>query len=151
MNRIFVKINSNDFKKKIKKANAKISNLRQFFKDIAEFELSDTLLRYKKEISPNNEAWRIPKHAIRGTYARGSKKRPFDSSVDKILYRSGNLFNSISYLSDDKSAIIGTNIRYGYYLQNNLGFPFIGISENTEKNINKAFLLMIKDIKEAIK
>lgn len=154
-----------DVVKKLKVIDEKHSDMTPMFKMIAEFEKSQTLLRYKDEVAPDGTKWRNP-IAIRrdgtATPNRMDKSRAwhywkfsnfkavpkgwhtFDRGLgDKTLRDTGVLMNSIQEKFGKDFAMVGTNIKYGQYVTN-LGFNFLGVNNKTISNVRKAYSLFMR-------
>lgn len=150
----------------------KLSNMTPVFKDIADYELMNTKLRYKQAIDPDLKEWPDPFTIRRGRSAEsGSGRRTkrsgwsqkdawkytvaanfhatapgyhfFDPFRDRPMFDTGSLFASIGRAYGKDYAIVGTNKEYAGKLQNGR-FPFLGINNNTEIYVKKVveFYLM---------
>lgn len=161
---VTIEFNIEEIVKKIDYLSERMKNMEPFYKDISAIELGDTKLRFRDEIKPDGERWRTPITLRRD--GGGSRFAPwqawaywkksnfhaipsgwhfFDKGKgDKILRDTGNLFNSIQSRYDKSSAVVGTDVRYGKYVQN-LGFDFIGISDKTSENIDKIFVKYLEN------
>lgn len=155
-----------DFKdafKKIKSLEDGFKDMSEFFQNVADLELSSTLLRFEDEIAPDGSLWRDPIVIRRdGGGSQYSKSHAwhywkksnfhaipegwhfFNRGQDKVLRDTGNLFQSIQRAFDKNSAEVGTNIQYGKHVQDK-GFEFLGISDTTEENIQEAFTAFVKE------
>lgn len=132
------------------------------FKDIADYEWSQTRLRYTKETDPQGNKWAKPftirRNGDGGTntqfnnpwgyvVASNYKAAPpgfhfFDPGRgDKIMRDTGTLFNSIGRAYGKDFAIVGTNIEYAKENQNGTNGktarPFLGINNKTLSNVKK--------------
>lgn len=147
---------------KLRNLKKGFSDLSELFKNIADREYSSTLLRYEEQVDPSGKKWRTPM-TIRKDLGGSSfskeqawhywKKSNFHAlpsgwhrfnSKDKILRDTGILNESIQRKYGINFAEIGTNLKYGEYVQNK-GFEFLGVSEDTKDNIKEAFEAFIKD------
>lgn len=150
---------------KLKSLKTGFQDMTEFFKDVADYEWSDTLLRYDEEVDPDGRKWRDPIAIRRDGGSNGNragqerafaywKKSNFHAipkgwhffnrgTGDKAMHDTGNLSNSIQRLFGKNFAEVGTNVKYGKFVQA-LGFRFLGINEKTKENINKAFQSYIK-------
>lgn len=147
---------------KLRNLKKGFSDLSELFKNIADLEYSSTLLRYKDETDPSGRKWRDPitiRRDVGGS--RFSKAEAwhywkksnfhalpsgwhFFNQNDKTLIDTGVLFGSIQRAYGSNFAEVGTNIKYGEYVQN-LGFVFLGVSKDTKDNIKEAFEAFVKD------
>lgn len=156
--------------KELKKLENKLTDMTPVFKDIADYEWSQTRLRYTREQDPNGKKWPDPFTIRRngGTNAgRRSQEEAwgyvlasnyhaappgyhfFDAARgDKIMRDTGTLFSSIGRAYGKDYAIVGTNIEYAVDNQNGTGSrqarPFLGINKKTYDNVKKVveFYLM---------
>lgn len=148
---------------KLKNLKKGFSDLSELFKNIADLEYSSTLSRFNNQIDPSGKKWRSPialRRDIGGSQYSQShawhywKKSNFhaipkgwhffNESSDKALRNTGNLFSSIQRTYGSNFSEIGTNLKYGEYVQNK-GFEFLGVSEDTRDNIKEAFEAFVKD------
>lgn len=149
------------------KSQANLSDLSPFFKNVADLELSQTMMRFKNEVDPEGIPWPEPITIRRdggggrsGGYTQEQswnyvlKSRfhaapPgwhfFDGSRDKVLTDTGTLRRSLGIASGKDYAIVGTNLEYAQGLQRGR-FPFLGINGQTEKNVNTAMSKFLKGI-----
>lgn len=137
-----ITINMNKVVGALKELESRLLDATPAFRDIADLELSQTLLRFKKEVDPNNKKWPIPHTIRRGTgpeTGSGSRTKtsgwtPSEameyfvnsnfhaappgwrlfsrSQGDKILRDTGTLMNSIGRAYGKNYAIVGTNLEY---------------------------------------
>ena len=131
----------------------KLKSMAPVWKAIGDLELSQTKLRFVKEVDPEGNKWPDPitirkdaggstsSHEEAWAYAKASNFHAlpngwhfFRRGSDKVLRDTGILFNSIQRAYTDTYAIVGTNIKYGRKLQEGR-FPFLGINKKTEDNI----------------
>lgn len=127
---------------KLKNLKDSYKNMEELFRNIADLELSSTLLRYKDEEKPDGTKWRDPI----STRGRGKDKRPFDRGLgDKVLIDSGILLGSIQRVFGEDYAEVGTNMKYGGYVQA-LGFTFLGVNDQTRDNVREAYKAFIKGV-----
>ena len=152
-----LKTNIEEVVKRIKKLSGNLVDMTDFYKMVGALEQSNTLLRFKDEKAPDGTAWRDPitlrrdpggsqyskDHAF--NYWRKSNFNAipkgwhyFSRGSDKVLTDTGVLRRSIQFAYGKDFAEVGTDIKYGKYVQN-LGFEFIGVSSQTQNNVEKAF------------
>lgn len=164
MAKITVSIKDN-ISKSLKKLEAKLQDMTPVFKDIADYEWSQTRFRYVKQIDPRGNKWPDPFTIRRGTGPETgtgafTTKRGWDYVVasnykatppgyrffdpgrgDKILRDTGTLFNSIGRAYGKDYAVVGTNVSYAKKNQEGQGKtkarPFLGINAKTVSNIKK--------------
>lgn len=149
----------------IKKLSSNISNLSSFFNDIGAREEGATKLRFLDQKDPQGNMWRDPITLRRN--AGGSQFSPehawrywkksnfhaipkgwhfFNRGMgDKTLIDTSNLRSSIQYTHGKNFVDIGTNVKYGKYVQKK-GFQFLGISEKTKQNIDDAFKFYMEKV-----
>lgn len=156
-----------DVLKKLKNLENGYKDMSSMFKDIVDYEVSSTALRFLDQEDPDGNKWRKPISIRRD--AGGSSFSPSaawwywkssnfhavprgwhifgQDSRDKVLINTGQLADSIS--SDQNRswgkdyAEFGTNLKYGKYVQA-LGFTFLGVNKKTEENIEDAYENYIK-------
>lgn len=145
---------------KIGNLKNKMSDMTPFFKDIADLELSQTKLRFTRQVNPQGEKWPKPFTIRRGNgpetgSGARTNKRGWDYVVasnfhatppgyrffnpnrgDKVLRDTGNLFKSIGRAYGRNFASVGTNVGYAKTLQAGK-FQMFGINQKTIDNINK--------------
>jgi phage gpG-like protein len=161
-----------DISKKLNDLSKKLDNMSQPFRDIADYELSQTRLRYTKEVDPENKKWAIPFTIRRdGSGGRNTNfNNPwgyveksnyhaappgyhfFDKARgDKIMRDTGTLFASLGRAFGKDYAIVGTNISYGKENQEGTNGkkarPFLGINKKTYDNVKKVVTFYLKGIK----
>lgn len=144
---------------KLKKLSGNLSDMTDFYREVSQLELSNTLLRFREEKAPDGTKWRDPITLRRsGGGSASSKEQAWGywkasnfhailpgwrffsrAQGDKVLRDTGVLNQSIQRVSGKDYAEVGTNVQYGKHVQN-LGFPFLGISKQTEKNVVKVFM-----------
>lgn len=157
-----------DATKKLDKLNTGLLDMTQMFKNIADLELSQTRLRYRKEEDPDGKKWPDPITIRRDGNGRRSGQFTREQSWnyvlksnyhaappgwhffdkqrgDKILRDTGTLFNSLGIAYGKDYAMVGTNVEYADKLQNGR-FPFLGVNEKTEKNIRSAVTAFVKGL-----
>lgn len=151
-----------------------LADQSQLFKNIADYELKDTLLRFKKGVKPDGSKWPDPYTIRRGDglgtkdvnrstgeawddesarafyFASRMTSAPkgwhiFDPTKDKVMRDTGNLMNSISREYGKSYAVVGTNVEYAEKLQDGR-FPFIGMTKKTNKNINNSVKAYLKGL-----
>lgn len=153
--------------KKLNHLASKIEDMTPAFKDIADYEFTQTKLRFNNEEDPEGKKWPNPFTIRRdGAGSRAQGGNPwgyvvksnyhaappgyhfFDSSRgDKILRDTSTLFNSIGRAYGKNYAIVGTNVEYARKHQEGIGVKqrmFLGINKKTLENVNKTikFYLM---------
>lgn len=147
---------------KLKATNDSLVDMSPFFKEIGFREVGTTALRFKDQEDPEGVKWRDPKTIRRDAggseYSQAAawayfKKsnfwalpkgwHRFISGVDKAMIDTGNLRNSVQSFFSKDEAFIGTNLKYGNYVQA-LGFNFLGVSDKTRENIKEIYQLYLK-------
>lgn len=150
----------------------KLNDMTPVFKDIADYELMNTKLRYKNALDPDLKEWPDPITIRRGPgqesgsgkktkrsgwsqkdawkytvaanfYATAPGYHFFNPFQDRPMIDTGSLFASIGRAYGKDYAIVGTNKEYAGKLQSGR-FPFLGISVQTEDYVKKVveFYLM---------
>lgn len=97
-----VEINFRDIDK-FKRLQKNLKNPEKIYKAIADLELSQTLVRYKREVDPQGKRWKATIRSIK----KGGK----------ILIDTAVMFNSIGRRFSKYFALVGTNIKYAKYHQ----------------------------------
>lgn len=147
--------------KELDKLAGKIDDMTPVFKDIADYEWSQTRLRYTKQVDPEGKRWPNPftirrdggnarrmqgvdpwGYVVKSNYhAAPPGYHFFDAGRgDKIMRDTGTLFSSIGRSYGKDYAIVGTNIEYGKKNQEGDGVkprPFLGINKKTFDNVKK--------------
>lgn len=168
-----IRINDSKFFAQLKKIDKGLIDMSQLFRNIAELELSQTRLRFKKQVTPDGKPWEDPFTIRKGKgpetgSGRFSSKRGWDyvqasnyhatppgyrffdkAKGDKILRDTGTLYNSIQPYWDQKRAIVGTNISYAEKHQKGIGVKqreFLGINQKTRNNIDKSIQALLKGL-----
>ena len=145
-------------------AQENLYDFSEFFRNVADLELSDTKLRFDKQVDPNDKPWPDPitirrdAGGNRGGFTREQSWNYvlksnfhavpkgwhwFDRNRDKVLRDTGTLFNSLSRDFGKDFAIVGTDLSYAEKLQTGR-FPFIGITSRTESNLDIAMNAFLK-------
>lgn len=105
-------------------------HLNQYLTAVGDLELSKTRQRFRNQVDPDFNPWKITIRKI------------LDPSA-KILRKSGNLFNSTARQVAGKSVYIGTNLSYAVFHQDGTDkIPqrrIFGINNQTQKSIEQAF------------
>ena len=137
-----ITITSKKLLSQLKKLTDSLSDATPAFRDIADLELSQTLLRYRSEVDPDGNEWEDPHTIRRGQGPEtGSGKRTktsgwtreeameyfkdsnfhaappgyrfFDKSIgDKVLRDTGTMMLSIGRAYGKDFALVGTNLEY---------------------------------------
>lgn len=159
-----------DALKKLSGADSKLSDQTQFYRNLSELELSDTLLRFKAQKDPDGKKWPEP-FTIRRDGEGGNRMDRdaawgyvvssnfhavppgyhfFDASRgDKILRDTGTLFDSLGVSFGKDYGIVGTNLEYAEKHQNGEGVQqrrFLGISKSTNNNVKQALSAYLKGL-----
>lgn len=151
MAKVVLNTNVKELAKKLGTMTKKLENMTPAFKDIADLELMETKLRYKKEIAPDGTPWPVPFTIRRGEYTEtGSGARTKTSAWskvdawkyvvasryhatppgwrffneafgDKILMDTGLLFKSLGRAFGKNYAIVGSNRSYSKAVQDGSG------------------------------
>ena len=164
-----IEVSSDKIVKALDKLVDKMADMTPAFKDIADYELAQTKLRFIKERDPDGNEWETPFTIRRDggggrdttfndpweyVIASNYKAAPpgfhfFDKGRDdKILRDTGNLFNSLSRAYGPGYAIVGTNVSYAddnqFGLGNTKARPFLGLNRQSVQNVEKVikFYLM---------
>lgn len=157
----------------LSKLSKQISDMTPAFKSIADYELSQTKLRYRDEKDPEGKKWVEP-FTIRRDGNGGAGRRNqasawgyvvksnyhaappgfhfFDSARgDKIMRDTGSLFASLSRAYGKNFALVGTDKEYAKENQEGTGKrtarPFLGINKKTFDNVKKVVTFYLKGIK----
>lgn len=145
-------------------AEGQLYDFTKFFQYVADLELADTKLRFKKQVDPSDKPWPDPitiRRDAGGNRGGFTRKQSwnyvlksnfhavpkgwhwFDRNRDKVLRDTGTLFNSLSRDFGKDFAIVGTDLSYAEKLQTGR-FPFIGITSRTESNLDIAMNAFLK-------
>lgn len=150
--------------KKLADLSKKMEDMTPVYKEIADKELSQTKLRFKKGEDPQNKQWPDPITLRRE--ATGVRTQGFDNPWDYVIasnykaappgYRffnrglgdkplrdTGILFNDIGRAYGKNYAVVGTNLEYAEGLQEGR-FPFLGINKRTMQNIKSVLTTYFK-------
>ena len=147
---------------------AKLSDMTEVYKRIANLELSETKKRFVKEEGPDGEKWPEPFTLRRDGTGTGINQYPnpwayvvasnyhatppgyrWWARPDKILRDTGTLFNSFGIAYGRDYAIVGTNLEYARKHQDGIGVQqrrMLGINKRTEDNVRKAIIDYIGSI-----
>jgi HK97 gp10 family phage protein len=138
---------TSDFDNEVKRVIKKLEDPRDFLKEVGEIVVEDIKHRI----------------AVTKTDPDGNKWEPWATSTELgrikdgsvalgLLYKSGELLDSIRYrINSKKSITIGSTAPYAEYLQegtNNMpARPFIGMSDRSREAITEAIQLYLGDKK----
>lgn len=145
-----------------------VSDMTPAFKQIADYELAQTKMRYIREQDPDGKKWEDPitvrrdgnggrntafnnpwGYVVASNYHAAPPGYHFFDAArgDKIMRDTGSLFLSIGRAYGKDYALVGTNKEYAKKNQEGQGVkarPFLGINKKTIDNVKKVvkFYLM---------
>ena len=168
-----IEIDLDDVLKRLGNVSDHLEDLSELFKAIGDLEKSSIQLRFEDGVNPDGKKWRDPRTIRRGddpSVDYGKRKRItdpedarkyfassnfwgapkgwhlFNSSMgDRPMMDTRNLLESIDWTIDKNELHIGSNIKYGKYL-NDGDFRWLAINKQTEDNI----LISFKEVFEGI-
>lgn len=152
-----------DVLRKLGALSGGLKNMEELFRNIADLELSQTSLRFRDGEAPDGSKWRDPisirRDAGGSSFTREAAWGYWKASNfhaipqgwhffnrgqgDKPMIDTGQLSQSIQRVFGRDYAEVGTNLKYGKYVQA-LGFTFLGVNKKTEENIEDAYENYIK-------
>lgn len=159
--------------KNIHKVPNKLKNMKRVWSEIGMLELSQTKLRFIKEVEPGDinstqgKKWEDPitlrrevggssfsreqawAYVVKSNYHAVPKGWRWWKRPDKILRDTSVLFNSLSTRYTDTYTIVGTNVSYAKKHQEGIGVkprPFLGINLKTVQNVNYVFSKYLRGI-----
>lgn len=167
-------LNIGDVLKRLDKMSNGLADQTQFFKNISDLELSQTMMRFRTETDPDGEKWEDSNTIRRDGGGAGTGRGGFTAEQswnyvlksnfhavppgwhwfdrargDKVLTDTGTLRRSIGISYGADYGIVGTNLSYAKRNQDGDGVKqrqFLGVNDRTMKNIETALDAYMKGL-----
>lgn len=164
-----ITINVKSVSKGLSNMQKNFLNMSRFYKNLADLELSQTMLRFRTEKDPDGKNWPDSNTIRRDSGgSQYSREEAWDyvlssnfhavpkgwhwfnrSRGDKVLTDTGTLRRSLGIAYGPDYAIVGTNLSYAKKHQDGDGVQqrrFLGVNKQTEENVNIAMTAFLKGL-----